>query len=192
MELRDKIIALGHEVYLFHDHQSVNEGDILIMLSCEKIFKNLHLNKNNLVVHESALPQGKGWSPMTWQVIEGKSIIPVTLFEATPKVDDGCIYGQEIMELDGFELVDELRKKQGEVTQKLVINFIKKYPDVIGIPQYGAESFYPRRRPEDSRLNIEGSIKEQFNLLRVSDNERYPAWFEIDGIKYILKIYKDA
>lgn len=191
-ELRNQIISLGHDVYLLHDHQDVREGDILVMLSCERIFKNLQLNKNNLVVHESALPQGKGWSPMTWQVIEGKGIIPVTLFEATSKVDDGCVYGQETMELDGLELVDELREKQGTVTLKLVVSFIKKYPDVVGKPQYGEESFYPRRRPEDSRLNIDKSIKEQFNLLRVSDNERYPAWFEINGVKYILKIYKET
>ncbi|MDL5049517.1 hypothetical protein QQ054_26220 [Oscillatoria amoena NRMC-F 0135] len=96
------------------------------------------------------------------------------------------------MELSGLELVDELREKQGVVTQKLVINFIKKYPDIVGVPQHGEESFYPRRRPEDSRLNIDKSIKEQFNLLRVSDNERYPAWFEINGVKYILKIYKEG
>jgi methionyl-tRNA formyltransferase len=30
-------------------------------------------------VHESALPQGQGWSPMTWQILEGASPIPVTL-----------------------------------------------------------------------------------------------------------------
>ena len=35
------------------------------------------------------------------------------------------------------------------------------------------------------------SIDEQFNLLRVCDNERYPAFFYKDGVKYILKINKE-
>jgi len=40
----------------------------------------------------------------------------------------------------------------------------------------------------DSRLDIDRSIKEQFNLLRVVGNEEYPAFFEINGHKYLLKI----
>lgn len=189
-ELVGDIAALGHSSVLLHNGEEVTEGDVLIMLSCEKIFKKLHLNKHNLVVHESALPQGKGWSPMTWQVLEGKNQIPVTLFEAVESVDAGDIYGQEIIELDGTELVEELREKQGRSTQNLILNFIKKYPDVKGEPQQGEESFYPRRRPDDSRLDLDKTLGEQFNLLRVCDNERYPAWFEVNGVKYIIKTYK--
>lgn len=189
-ELLDEIISLGHDTQLLHDSESVTEGDILIMLSCENIFKKLHLNKNNLVVHESALPKGKGWSPLTWQVIEGKKEIPITLFEATSKVDAGHIYGQEVIKLDGTELVDDLRKKQGDATKKLIIDFVKNYPNVIGVPQEGEESFYPRRGPDDSKLDLNKTLTEQFNLLRVCDNDRYPAWFEKDGSKYIIKIFK--
>lgn len=32
--------------------------------------------------------------------------------------------------------------------------------------------------------------REQFNLLRVKDNERYPAWFELQGQRYVVKIGK--
>lgn len=32
---------------------------------------------------------------------------------------------------------------------------------------------------------------EQFNLLRIADNENYPAFFILNGQKYILKIYKE-
>ena len=34
------------------------------------------------------------------------------------------------------------------------------------------------------------SLKEQFNLLRIVDNINYPAFFELDRHKYILKIEK--
>ncbi|OCL83440.1 MULTISPECIES: UDP-4-amino-4,6-dideoxy-N-acetyl-beta-L-altrosamine N-acetyltransferase [Arcobacteraceae] len=33
--------------------------------------------------------------------------------------------------------------------------------------------------------------KEQFNLLRIIDNENHPEFFEVDGTKYILKIELD-
>ena len=50
---------LGINMKLLNNHADVESGEILIMLSCEKIFKKLELNKYNLVVHESKLPHGK-------------------------------------------------------------------------------------------------------------------------------------
>jgi methionyl-tRNA formyltransferase len=187
-ELSQKHFNIVHR----YTQESVTSGEILIMLSCEKLFKNLHLNKKNLVVHESALPKGKGWSPLTWQVLEGETRIPVTLFEANIKVDAGNIYDISYFELDGTELIDELRIKQWNATREIIINYINNYdPDNLGVCQVGDESFYPRRTQKNSLLDINKSISEQFNLLRVCDNERYPAWFEINGTKYIIKVYKD-
>ena len=180
----------GINITIIYNHDSVEEGDVLIMLSCEKIFKRLHLNIFNLVVHESELPKGKGWSPLTWQILEGANYIPVTLFEASEAVDSGVIYLQELIPLKGNELIDELRELQGNSTINVLKSFFEKYPNIVGSPQIGEESFYPRRKAEDSLLDINKTIAEQFNLLRVCDNERYPAYLLKDGIKYIIKIYK--
>jgi len=57
-------------------------------------------------------------------------------------------------------------------------------------PTAGSETFYERRRPKDSELDVSKSIADQFNLLRVVDNERYPAFFYHNGKKFILKIYE--
>ena len=59
---------------------------------------------NTLVVHESELPKGHGWAPMTWQILEGKKQIPVTLLEAQNAVDSGQVYLREYIELKGTEL----------------------------------------------------------------------------------------
>ena len=63
----------GHLVRWVHVPDEVPEGE-LCSLSCSKLVKPeiLARNRHNLVVHESDLPKGKGWSPMTWQVLEGK------------------------------------------------------------------------------------------------------------------------
>ncbi len=191
MELVSKLKRDGKYASLIHEHDDVEEGDILCLLACEKIFRKLDLNIHNLVVHESDLPKGKGWSPLTWQILEGKNKIPVTLFEAAEDVDAGPIYAKEYIELDGTELLPEIKHKQGLATQKLIVDFIRQYPDIEGKKQYGEESFYPRRKPMDSKLDIQKSIAEQFDLLRVCDNERYPAFFIKEGKRYNLNIYKD-
>lgn len=192
-DLKDKLIELKHDVVIVDDYKKLRKGDLAFFLGCEKIIPKeyLNLNVHNLIVHESNLPEGKGWSPLTWQVLEGKSQIPVTLFEASEKVDDGDIYLQELMKLDGTELLTEIKHTQGKITQKLILDFINIYPNVSGKKQIGEESFYRRRNADDSEISIKKSIEEQFNLLRVVDNERYPAFFVYKGHKYILKISEE-
>lgn len=190
-QLNKKLKALNIDSRLLHHSEDVEKGDILCLLSCEKIFKDLALNQYNLVVHESALPHGKGWSPMTWQILEGKNEIPVTLFEAHEKVDSGVIYAQKHVKFDGTELIDEIRKKQALITEELILAFIAQFPNNEGVAQAGKSHHYPQRKPDDSQLDISKSLREQINLLRVCDNTRYPAYFEYNNQKYILKIYKD-
>jgi methionyl-tRNA formyltransferase len=187
-QLVELIQGKGVDCNLLHDPAAVKEGDVLALLSCEQIFKNLHLNRYNLVVHESALPQGKGWSPLTWQVLEGKTKIPITLFEAAENVDAGEIYLVDNIELEGTELVEDLRKKQGEKTINLILQFLEMYPDIKGKKQEGASTFYLKRGPKNSELNVNQTLAEQFNLLRVCDNEKYPAFFYYQGKKYKIKI----
>lgn len=186
---------MGHEVVCRHHFDRMNSYDFVFLLSCQEIIKKefLCLNRHNLVVHASALPQGKGWSPLTWQILEGKSRIPVTLFEAAEHVDAGRIYLQEEMHFDGTELIDELRTAVGEATCSLCLAFVRGYPHILqgAHEQEGEESFYPRRRPEDSRLDLDQTLRAQINLLRVADNERYPAFFDWKGKRYRLLIQKD-
>ena len=132
------------------------------------------VNKHNLVVHESALPHGKGWSPLTWQILEGKNEIPITLFEAEESVDSGKIYITDTMHFNGTELVEELRQIQGEYTIKMCVSFVEGYPGITSREkaQSGRSSYFKKREPEDSKLDPDKTIREQFNLLRVVDNER--------------------
>ena len=188
-EFQKKLLENGHDTSILHTHD-VEEGDVLILLSCEKKFLQLNKNKYNLIVHESDLPKGKGWSPLTHQILSGKNKIPITLFEADHTFDGGNIYYKDIIELNGTELIDEIRKKQAEMTFNLINRFLEEN-NIVGKKQTGYETYYKKRTPKDSKLDINDSIINQFNLLRVVDNDRYPAYFEHQGYKYIIKVYRD-
>lgn len=114
------------------------------------------------------------------------------MFEAEKSVDSGKIYIQDAMHFNGTELVEELRQKQAEYTIKLCVSFVEDYPGIIsrGVNQSGKSSYYKKRGPDDSKLDPDKTIREQFNLMRVVDNKRYPAYFELNGIRYTLKIKK--
>jgi len=195
--LADSIRSLGHSVSTIHYQHHITEGDILFVLGFYKLVSKEFMtkNKNNIVVHESALPQGKGWSPLSWQILEGKNSIPFTLFEMDEKTDNGDIYIQDILHLNGTELCEEIREKQANKKIEMCIDFIKQYPTVLLHKRKQSaegETFYKKRDKESCRLDINKTIIEQFNLLRIADNKNYPAFFEINGIKYELGIYKEV
>ena len=196
--LPDLVQALwqrGHVVRWIHTPSALHLGDVCLLLSCGRLLnaEQLALHRYNLVVHESALPQGQGWSPMTWQILEGASSIPITLFEAVSDLDAGSIYLQQQIMLQGHELVDEWRGLQACATFDLCLTWFDHHQEVVEAakPQYGEASHYPRRRPADSRLDPELSLAEQFNLLRVVDNQLYPASFRWRGRRFILNLQSD-
>ena len=188
-------LACGYRVQWAHEKKELQPGDFCFYLGYEEIVPAdiLAQYRNNLVVHESDLPKGKGWSPLTWQILEGKKRIPITLFEASEKVDSGVIYLQDWIEFDGSELIDELRKAQAKISIGLCKQFIKDYPQIFenARKQAGEESFYPRRFEMDSALDPSQSLEGQFNLLRVVDNQNYPAFFYLNGHRYLLRINKE-
>lgn len=189
-------IEEGHKVRWIHEPSELVEGDLCFFLGCGKRVSSELLSKhrNNLVIHESDLPKGRGWSPLTWQVLEGAGRIPVTLLEAVEEVDAGPIYMQGWLKLDGHELIDELRAEQARATFELCSNFVLKYPEILhhARPQSGEPSWYPRRTPADSQIDPDKPLIDQFNLLRVVDNAGYPAFFRVGKHSYRLLIHKNS
>ena len=193
--LNDLLIGLkklGHQVILVTKQDYITGGDICFILSCINIIPETTLakNKNNIVIHASDLPKGRGWSPMSWQILDGKDEIPLSLFEARNEVDSGKVYIKDNIKLNGNELIGESREKLARKVNDMAISFVKDYP-MNGEEQKGKPSFYSRRRPKDSELDINKTIKEQFNLLRIVDNENYPAFFTHKDKKYIIKIRQE-
>lgn len=166
-------------------------GDIAFLLSCRKIVtaEKLKLHKSNIVIHAGDLPKEKGWSPMAWRILNGRNDIILSLFEAVEKVDSGKIYMKDKIVFRGDELLPEIREKLAKKILAMAIKYVESYP-MEGIEQKGEGSYYRRRTPEDSELDVYKSIADQFNLMRIADNENYPLFFWKNNIKYILKIDK--
>lgn len=184
--------TLGHKVAWSHDPSELPESQICFYFSYSSVVseKIRSRHKLNLVVHESDLPIGRGWSPLTWQVLLGEQNIIVSLFEAVDPVDSGMIYDQTTIQLEGDELISDLRLKQAVATFDLCTKFILDYPAALKKKreQIGTPTYFQKRTPADSKLDVNKSLADQFNLLRVCDNDRYPAWFNYAGSRYTISI----
>ena len=194
IKLKNELIQLGHNVDFVTDkNHIIKRGDVCFLLSCIRIIEKeyLELNKNNIVVHASDLPKGKGFSPLKWQILEGKNEIVLTLFEVVEKVDSGPYYLKETIYFEGHELLDEMREIMVEKIISMCKTFLNNYKNLKPIPQSGEETFYRRRNKKDDEIDPDKTIAEQFNHFRIADNDMFPIYFFYKGHKYILKIYKE-
>lgn len=188
----DYLVKWGKFAELKTKLSELSGGDILFLVSCTEIVKaeDRAKYKNVFVIHAADLPKGRGWSPHIWQILEGKSEIVITLLEAQDKVDSGDIWAQEKIHFEGHELYDEINYKIFEAEIKLMDFVLENYASIKPKVQIGEPSYYRKRTPDDSRVDPNQSIAAQFNLLRVADSNRYPAYFELMGCKYKIILEK--
>lgn len=176
-----------------HDYKKIKNQEIVIILSYTKILPKIFLknNKLNIVIHSSKLPMDKGFAPLSYQVLRNKIFITNTLFKVIERVDSGPIIMTNKFKVDKTDLYEDLRSKQYKSIVQIIFNFLKNYPKIKFKNQKGIGSYNNKRNPSDSLLDINKSIISQINLLRVCDNENFPAFFKYKNKKFIIKIYRD-
>jgi methionyl-tRNA formyltransferase len=186
--------SIYHNIELVREKSNLSGGDLLFLISCSEIIKKDVRKKYNktLVIHASDLPNGRGWSPHVWQIIEGETPICVSLLEAEDNVDSGDIWHQIKLDIPRHFLFDEINNALFEAELALMDFAVNNMPSVVPREQSTEikPTYYPKRAPNDSQLDPEKSIKSQFDLIRVCDSERFPAFFELYGKKYAVKLEK--
>lgn len=191
-QIKRKITEFCHSVKIFKSQKTIKKGDILFILGCDKILKKkiLKLHKLNLVIHPSKLPKNRGGGALIWEILKNKKKFFLTMFDANNKIDRGDVIFYHKFKLKGDELHDEIREIQTKETIKLITKLLKNIHKIRKIKQRGNGNYVRKRTPEDSILDPNKTISEQFNLLRCCDNEKYPAFFYKKKKKYIIKIFK--
>lgn len=184
-----------HEILIARNSHDLNHGDILFLISCHEILPKYVRMKFTkcLVIHASDLPEGKGWSPHTWAIIEGETSIVMTLLEASDKIDSGAIWKKSRVTIPNHALFDEINEFIFRTELSLMDFAIKHFYEIEPVPQIDDDtmsSFYRKRIPVDSQIDPHKSIAEQFDVIRVSDVDRYPAFFELRGFRYKIHLEK--
>lgn len=176
---------------LLSDLAEADGGDALVLVACHQIAKPdiRGRYRHTYVTHASDLPKGRGWSPVVWDVLLGKTAITVSLIEAADPVDSGRIYGKFRSRLKKTDLWEDINERLAKLIVRC-LNHVVRNPDAQAQQQQGEPTTYRRRRPDDSRVDPNRSIVSQFDLLRVCDSVRFPAFFELYGQRFELIIRK--
>lgn len=183
-----------HNIQIVQSKSMVSGGEILFLISCSEIItmKDREKYHISLVLHASDLPQGRGWSPHIWELSQGADHITLSLLEAEDKVDTGKIWKKIRIPIPKHALWDEINHLLFEAELELMSFAVENFGIITPEPQpqHHPVTYYPRRTPKNSEININKGISEQFDLIRVCDPNRYPAYFYHLGNRYTIKIEK--
>ena len=191
----DKKIFKNNQKYKFFYHSNqkyLKNFDVVFLFGLTRIIKKKIISNNKLVlvVHESNLPKGRGMNPVQNLILSNVNRIPIRLIVASNlKVDSGDIILQDNFILKGYDLINEIRKKQFKATIKIMKLFLKKFPKYELKKQKGKSTYFKRMTKSSNELNINKTIKENFNIIRIS-SKKYPAYFIFKKKKFYLNIYK--
>jgi methionyl-tRNA formyltransferase len=183
-----------HAIELVRTKGELTDGDILFLVSCNEVLSSKDRSRYgvSLVLHASDLPNGRGWSPHIWEIAAGASSITLCLLEAEEKVDSGRIWRKMQIPVPNTALWDEINHLVFTAELQLMDFALLSSGSAEKQEQPGnvEPTYYRLRTPEDSRVDPCQTLAEQFDLIRVCDPDRFPAFFEFRGQRFILKLEK--
>ena len=167
---------------------SEHRFDLLVQGGWQRLFpENVleTLSVGALGLHGSAdrLPKVRGRSPMNWSLIEGKERFLMHLFMIKPGVDDGDVLGVLPFDINAHDDIRTLYYKYAISYRELLLAYL---PDILAgtaqvQSQIGEPSYYPKRSPEDGRIDWETmDLTQIYNFIR-AQTKPYPGAFGTIG-----------
>lgn len=183
-----------HDIQIVQKASQLSSGTILFLISCQEIITKEIRRKyeETLVLHASDLPKGRGWSPHIWEISRGANHITLSLLEAADQLDSGRIWKKIHIAIPKHALWDEINNRLFTAEISLIDFAIENFGHVEPKVQDRdvVATYYGKRTPSDSKLDVHKSIAEQFDKMRVCDPIRFPAYFDHLGNRYKIKLEK--
>lgn len=201
-----KEVALRHNIDVYQpvslrkDYEFLKnmDFDMLITAAYGQILPQevLDLSKvNNINVHASLLPKHRGGAPIHRSIINGDKTTGVTIMKMIYKMDAGCMYAKQEVEIDEQINTTELFNKLQYVGRDLLL---KVLPDLLdnkleGIEQNEDEATYSFNiKREEEKIDFNKTTLQVHNLIRglAEVPGAYCIFKEKEMKIYKAKIYK--
>ena len=201
-----KEVALRHNIDVYQpvslrkDYEFLKnmDFDMLITAAYGQILPQevLDLSKvNNINVHASLLPKHRGGAPIHRSIINGDKTTGVTIMKMVYKMDAGCMYAKQEVEIDEQINTTELFNKLQYVGRDLLL---KVLPDLLdnkleGIEQNEDEATYSFNiKREEEKIDFNKTTLQVHNLIRglAEVPGAYCIFKEKEMKVYKAKIYK--
>ncbi|HTO87809.1 MAG TPA: formyltransferase [Thermoanaerobaculia bacterium] len=150
----------------------------------EEILKLARRGAYNL--HGSLLPKYRGRAPVNWAVAHGETQSGATLHAMTQRIDAGDIVDQEAVPIGPDDTAFEVQKRVTQAGVKILERRLSqlKAGTAPARPQdEAAATTFPRRKPEDGRIDWTRPAEQVHNLVRAVAHPYPGAFTDIFGGK---------
>jgi methionyl-tRNA formyltransferase len=143
-------------------------------------------------IHPSLLPKYKG-AYSGYAIIEnGENETGITAHLIDEGIDTGDIIRQIVIPLTKFDTTTTMLSKVSKIEPIFVSDVIKGFltgdMKIEKQPTIEDIIYNKKRKPEDSEIDETKSLISLYNKIRACDQERYPAYFKINGKKVKIKL----
>lgn len=139
-------------------------------------------------IHGALLPEYRGANPMQWALLNGATETGVTMHHMTAECDAGDIIAQRRVPILFTDTWRDVLARIAEATEPLLSEELPRLLSGACPRQPQDESTarrYPRRRPEDGRIDWRWSVLHIYNLIRALVRP-HPGAFYGDGPNRIV------
>ncbi len=147
-ELTDHLpLIINHSIAVLASYGAFIPRDVI------NLFPNGIIN-----IHPSLLPKYKGPSPVQYQLLNGETVVGVTLIKLDNEIDHGPILSQKVYALDGNESSEDLLSILFEIGAKMTEEIIIKLENdetLIETPQdHSQESWSYKITKDDGKIDL--------------------------------------
>lgn len=130
-------------------------------------------------IHHSLLPKYRGGAPVVWALINGESEVGSSLFQFTPEMDDGPLWGQISVPVGFDETIGEVLPR---LEQAMLDELRSILPEMLDgsrqpVEQDQTQATYgSQRTPEDGLIDWSWSAERVHHFIRAQSSP-YPGAF---------------
>jgi methionyl-tRNA formyltransferase len=143
-------------------------------------------------VHYAPLPRYRGPNPTQWAIVNGESETGVTVHYMTEAADAGEIIAQRIVPIEPTDTWVDVHARLEPVAERLLGEQLPRILEGTAerTPQdEAAATQFPRRTPDDGRIDWSWSVERIHNLIRALVAPLPGAFYESDGERIVIDRY---
>jgi methionyl-tRNA formyltransferase len=165
--------------------------DIALVVGC-RIFLPAEVYtippRGTLAVHDSYLPEYRGFAPLNWSIINGENLTGVSLFQLSEETDGGDIVARKKIPFGKDETAIQVYERVITETVDIVLKawpLLEKNKARRLKQDYQTGSITCSRTPSDGRIDWTKSTKEIYDLVRALTLP-YPGAYTFFGNKKLM------
>ncbi len=160
--------------------------DLFIVAGFPQIFKKPLLEVPKFGVwncHAGPVPEYRGGSPLNWQIIDGKSVLGVSLLKMDEGIDTGEVISQAKFALLPDETIADAHRKTNELFAELVLDALRNFDKLAPRPQVGPSAYRPQRSDEDGEIDLSWPADTICDFVRALTHPYPGAWIRVGDEK---------